>query len=150
MGGVPRLRAVECSAPRDHVWALISRPERWREWSPHVQGAQGLGTPEVKEGASGALVLRGGLRIPARVTEVTPGESWSWQVAGMHVRHAVRPDAGGSRIELAVEGAAAPWSLVALAYAPVASLIARNIARVAESTSSRRCWTKPRGRCEVV
>jgi hypothetical protein len=51
----------------------------------------------------------------------------------MHVRHAVRPAAGGSRIELAVEGAAAPWSLVALAYAPVAGLIARNIARVAES-----------------
>jgi hypothetical protein len=63
--GVPSVRAVESSAPTDHVWAVISRPERWREWSPHVQGAQGLGTPEVKDGASGAVVLRGGLRIPA-------------------------------------------------------------------------------------
>lgn len=78
-------------------------------------------------------MLRGGLRISARVTEVMPGESWSWQVAGLHVRHSVQPTAGGSRIEHVVEAWATPWSLVARAYAPISGLIARNIARAAEA-----------------
>jgi hypothetical protein len=103
-----------------------------------VSGAEGLGSPEVVQGATGTVVLRGGLRIAARVTEVRPGESWSWQVAGLHVRHAVRPAIGGSRIEHEVEGSALPWSLVALAYAPIIGLMARNIARVAERRSARR------------
>lgn len=133
MGGVTRVHAVECDAPPDRVWALISRPDRWSEWSPHVRGAEGLGSPEVVEGASGSVVLRGGLRIAARITQVNPGESWSWRVAGLRVCHVVRPaPGGGSRIEHEVEGSAPPWSVVAIAYAPIVGLIARNIARVAE------------------
>ena len=92
----------------------------------------GLGSPEVVEGASGHLVLRGGMRLAARITEVVPGKSWSWQVGGLHIRHSVRPVGTGSRIEHMLEGASRPWSLAARAYAPIVGLIARNIARVAE------------------
>ena len=128
-----RVHVVECHASPDRVWGLISQPDRWSEWSPHVRGAEGLGSPEVVEGRQGSVVLRGGLRIAARITQVSPGESWSWQVAGLRVRHAVRPaSGGGSRIEHAVEGSAPPWSLVAIAYAPIVGLIAQNIARVAD------------------
>jgi hypothetical protein len=127
-----RVHVVECDAPPERVWALISRPERWGEWSPHVRGAEGLGSPEVTEGASGSVVLRGGLRIAARVTEVRSGESWTWKVGGLRVRHLVRPAGSGSRLEHVVEGSTTPWSLVARAYAPVVGLIARNIARVAD------------------
>ncbi|MGE5407732.1 MAG: SRPBCC family protein [Syntrophothermus sp.] len=130
---MPRVHAVDCDAPPDRLWALVARPDRWAEWSPHVKGADGLGAPEVAAGASGHVILRGGLRIPARVTQVSPGESWSWQVGGLVVHHTVRPLPGGrSRLEQVVEGTARPWSAVALAYGPVVGLIGRNVARVAE------------------
>jgi len=128
-----RIYAVDCDAPPDRVWKLIAQPERWSEWSPYVSGAESLGSPEVAEGAEGCVVLRGGLRLAARVTRVVPGESWTWRVGGLTVHHAVRPAPGGrSRIEHAVEGSAPPWSIAAIAYGPIAGLIARNIARVAE------------------
>ena len=127
-----RVHAIETDAPPERVWALIARPERWGRWSPYVRGAMGLGSPEVVEGASGHVVLRGGVRLAARITEVVPNESWSWRVGGLHVRHSVRPAGTGSRIEHVVEGSSRPWSIAALAYAPIVGLIARNIARVAE------------------
>ncbi|HSJ18179.1 MAG TPA: SRPBCC family protein [Solirubrobacterales bacterium] len=130
-----RVRAVQCRAPVEVVWGLLARPDRWTEWSPHVRGAEGLGSPEVVAGASGHVVLRGGIRLPAQITEVEPGRSWSWEVGGLRVRHAVRTADGGSLIEHTVGGAAGIWSVAALAYAPIVGLIARNIARVAERRS---------------
>ena len=106
-----RVHAIETDAPPERVWALIAQPERWGRWSPHVRGAIGLGSPEVVEGASGHVVLRGGVRLAARITEVVPGES---------------------RIDHVVEGSSRPWSIAARAYALIVGLIARNIARVAE------------------
>jgi hypothetical protein len=100
-----------------------------------VRGAEGLGSPEVVAGASGHVVLRGGIRLPAQITEVEPGRSWSWEVGGLRVRHAVRTADGGSLIEHTVGGVAGIWSVAALAYAPIVGLIARNIARVAERRS---------------
>ncbi|MFN8159859.1 MAG: SRPBCC family protein [Solirubrobacterales bacterium] len=136
--------AIECDAPPERVWELISQPGHWPEWSPHVRGAEGLGAPQVTEGAEGRVVLRGGLRLRARVMEVIPDESWTWRVGGLVIRHTVRPlPAGRSRLEHVVEGSSARWSLAARAYAPLVGLIARNIARVAargptaRETSSR-------------
>jgi hypothetical protein len=40
-------------APVESVWSLMARPERWREWAPHVRGAWGLGEPEVIAGRRG-------------------------------------------------------------------------------------------------
>lgn len=127
-----RTYAVDCAAPPERVWELMSRPERWREWSPYVRGAEGLGEPEVVGGSRGHLITRGGVRIAATITAVAPGESWSWRVGGVVVHHRVRPAPGGSRIEHAVEGSVAPWSAVAFAYAPIVALIGRHLARVAE------------------
>ncbi len=130
---MPPAGAVDCDVPAELVWALLARPERWREWSPHVAGADGLGSPEVTAGADGHVVLRGGIRIPARIVEVAPGESWSWQVSGLRVSHRVTAlPSGRSRIEMSVEGRSAPWSAAALLYAPLVGLIVRNVARLAE------------------
>ena len=101
-------------------------------------GAEGLGSPEVESGREGHVVLRGGVRIPARITEVTPGESWAWRVGGIELRHTVVPRfGGGSRIEHVVQGSGLPWSAASLAYAPVVGLVARNLARVAEREAGR-------------
>ncbi len=126
------IHSVRCSAPADRVWELIARPDLWSEWSPHVRGAEGLGSPEVSEGARGSVVLRGGLRLGAEITEVTPGSSWSWRAAGLDIHHRVAPSGSGSRLEFEVASRGGPRSALALAYAPVVGLIAKNIARVAE------------------
>ena len=139
---------MEASAAE--VWSLVAEPGRWHEWSPYVAGAEGLGTPEVREGAVGAVVLRGGLRIGAEVLEVVPGESWTWQVKGLRIRHEVHPTpqlppavpSAGTvgernsrpercRLTMTPEGEGPFWGPAARAYRVPTALIARNIARVA-------------------
>ena len=45
-----------------------------------MRGAWGLGWPQVREGAVGAVRLFGVVPVPARVSRVNPGESWAWQI----------------------------------------------------------------------
>lgn len=86
----------------------------------------------MEEGARGEVILRGGLRVPAEVTRVEPGHSWSWKVGGMVVDHIVETAGSGSRLAMPVHAESAPWTPAAIAYAPVVNLIARRIVRVAE------------------
>jgi Polyketide cyclase / dehydrase and lipid transport len=137
---------VEIEASAAEVWSLIAEPARWHEWSPCVAGGEGLGTPEVEAGAKGSVVLRGGLRINAEILEVVPGQSWTWQVKGLRIRHEVesihpgttsdgrpRDEATprGSRLSMTPEGNGPFWAPAALAYRLPTALIARNIARLA-------------------
>ena len=64
----------QCAAPAAHAWELMARPQRWREWAPHVRGARGLGCPEIEPGARGEVLVLGGL--PCRRSSPTsePGE----------------------------------------------------------------------------
>jgi uncharacterized protein YndB with AHSA1/START domain len=124
------LGSVTIDAPPDAVWSLIARPGRWHEWSPYVAGAEGLGEPEVAEGAVGSVLLRGGLRIDAEILEVVPGRSWTWQVKGLVVRHQVEPILGGASLSMTSEGDGPIWAPFALAYRIPTALIARNVARV--------------------
>jgi uncharacterized protein YndB with AHSA1/START domain len=123
--------SVEVEASAAEVWSLVAEPERWHEWSPYVAGAEDLGTPEVRAGAQGSVVLRGGLRIDAEILEVVPGESWTWQVRGLRIRHEVEPTPGGCRLTMTPSGSGRLWGPAAWAYRVPTSLIARNIARVA-------------------
>ncbi len=128
-----KVPAVETTAAPERVWELISRPARWQEWSPYVGGGGGLGSPEVVAGSHGSVVLKGGVRLPARITEVRHGESWTWESMGLRIRHGVAPRAGGgATIEHEVEATSLLTRPLALGYVPVVALIARNIARVAE------------------
>ena len=65
-------------APPETTWVLLACPTRWEEWAPHVRGAWGLGWPQVREGAIGAVRLFGVVPVPARVIRVNPGESSSF------------------------------------------------------------------------
>ncbi|MBA3866538.1 MAG: SRPBCC family protein [Solirubrobacterales bacterium] len=99
---------TRCEAPPARVWGLLAGPEHWSRWSPYVRGADGLGSPEVTIGSKGHVILRGGVRIAAEITAVTPGESWTWRVGGLTIRHEVLPGPrGGSLIEHEVSGSAA-------------------------------------------
>jgi len=116
------------------AWALMAEPERWREWSPHVRGAWGLGEPEVRRGARGAAKLLGVVPIPARVTAVADGHSWTWSVGFIELDHRVDPDpegAGGSIVGVDIRAAPAVEAVLRFTYGPVVAVLVRNLARVA-------------------
>ena len=128
-------RGISSNTSPERLWAVVSRPGLWPEWSPYVRGAEGLGSPEVQPGSHGKVVLVGGIRLPAKILEVEAGRSWTWQVGGIIVEHQVMPAPEGSRLAMPVRPAGGLWKPAAMAYAPMVKLIARRIVRVAERES---------------
>jgi Polyketide cyclase / dehydrase and lipid transport len=123
---------TDCDAPAERAWELLARPDRWSRWAPHLRGARGLGTPEVRPGARGAALLLGVVPVPARVVAKRPGRSWSWRVGGVLIDHRVEPRPGGCTIAVDVDGPAPVEALMRLSYGPTMALLIRNLARVAE------------------
>lgn len=123
------------AAPPERVWALIARPDEWARWAPHIRGARGLGSPEVRPGARGAVRLLGLPVVPAQITAKEPGRSWTWQVGPVTLRHRVEPAPGGAlaAIELSAPGPLEP--ALVLTYGPVVGLVLRNLARVAAGSA---------------
>lgn len=120
------------SADPATAWSLIAEPARWHEWSPHVRGAWGLGEPEVRRGSRGAVRLLGVVPVPARVTAVAVGRSWTWSVGVMELDHRVESDgAGGSIVGVDIRAAPAAEAVLRFTYGPVVALLVRNLARVA-------------------
>jgi hypothetical protein len=112
------------SAPPAAAWRLLSRPDSWAQWAPHVRGAWGLGAPEVRTGAAGAARLFGAVPVPARIVAKRPGRSWTWRVGRLvDMVHRVEPADGGGclvAIDLRAPGPLEP--ALALAYGPVIQL----------------------------
>ena len=121
-------------APVEAAWSLIARPGRWHEWAPHVRGAWGLGSPEVRRGARGAARLLGAVPVPARVVAKRPGRSWTWRVGPVDIVHRVAPAPGRARGSVVAVDFVAPRALelvLAASYGPAVALLVRNLARVA-------------------
>jgi polyketide cyclase/dehydrase/lipid transport protein len=112
------------------AWDLLSRPDAWHEWAPHVRGAWGLGSPEVRAGASGFARLLGVIPVPAKITAKSE-RSWAWRVGPMTLVHRVEPRAGGCTvaIDLLAPGLLEP--ALAATYGPVIQLMLNRLARVA-------------------
>ena len=116
----------------DAAWALISRPELWSRWAPHLRGAVGLGRPEIRAGALGVALLAGVVPVPALIVGKLPGRSWSWQVGVVHMVHSVRPTAEGCEVQVRISAPRPVEWLLAATYGPVVGLLVRNLAQVAE------------------
>ncbi len=129
-------RSASSQASVATVWDLVARPENWSRWAPHVRGAWGLAGPDgfVRDGARGAARLGGALPVPVLITEVRPGRSWRWRVAGvMDMDHRVDPEAGGgSRVTVTLDGPAPLRVALGASYAPLVGLLVKRLARVAE------------------
>lgn len=123
-------------APPETAWALLACPTRWAEWAPHVRGAWGLGWPQVREGAVGAVRLFGVVPVPARIARVNPGESWAWQIGLVTVDHVVEelPDHQGSVIVVAIDAPGPLEPVVARTYGLVVGGLMERLARTAEAT----------------
>ena len=119
------------------IWPLLACPPRWHEWTPHVRGAWGLGWPQVREGAVGAVRLLGVVPVPAQITAVDPGRSWSWRVAGLaSVEHLVEPTPGGSRVTMTLDAPGPLGRALDAAYGPVVQALTEHLARVAEDEAA--------------
>lgn len=125
-----RYDAPSSAAPVD-AWALIARPGRWSAWAPHVRGAWGLGDPEVVQGARGAARLLGVVPVPAHVTEVVPGRSWTWVVGGVRMVHAVDPAPSGCVVAVELHAAAPVEAVLRRTYGPLVDALVGRLARVA-------------------
>lgn len=129
-------RSADSHAAPAAVWELVSQPGNWPRWAPHVRGAWGLAGPDgtVREGARGAARLFGALPVPVVITEVRPGRSWTWRVAGlMDMEHRVTPRrAGGSTATVTLDGPAPLRAAMAVTYLPLVGLLVERLARVAE------------------
>ena len=121
----------------EDVWSLLARPGRWAEWAPHLRGAWGLGAPEVRPGARGAVRLLGVVPVPATITAKKPGRSWTWRVGPAELVHRVEPHGEGSLVAIDLHAPMPLEGLLAATYGPLIALLVRNLARVAERPGRR-------------
>jgi hypothetical protein len=132
-----RTLSVLCPAAPEAAWPLLARPARWPEWAPHLRGAWGLGSPEVREGAIGAARLLGALPVPARIVAKRAGRSWTWRVGPVEMVHRVDPrPAGGCEVAIDLIAPGPLEAALAAAYGPVIEATLRRLARRAEAGQS--------------
>jgi hypothetical protein len=119
----------EATAPV--AWALMARPGAWSAWAPHVRGAWGLGTPEVRAGAVGAARLLGVIPVPAKITAKSE-RSWTWRVGPALMTHRVVAHGSGSVVAVDLSAPGPIESALAATYGPVIQTMLNRLARVAE------------------
>jgi uncharacterized protein YndB with AHSA1/START domain len=114
------------AAPPDVVWGLLVDIDEWPRWGPTVGLAWlGDGGTVIHEGSTGKVQPSVGPALPFTVTELVPGRSWSWRVAGIPgTTHAVEPVGAGTRVTFGVP-------LWAPAYLAVCALALRRLERLA-------------------
>ena len=110
------------------LWPLLSRPELWSSWAPHVRGAWGLGQPEVQARAKGAARLLGFVPIPAEIIRKSPGRSWGWRVGPVEMDHRLVPRRRGTTVEVTVKAPAAIELALRASYGPLMKLALRRLA----------------------
>lgn len=115
----------ECSGSGDPVraWELMSRPQEWSSWAPHVRGAWGLGDGEVRLGARGYARLLGVVPIPAQITAVDPGRSWTWEVGPVEMLHRVDRAAEGCTVAVEISAPAPIEAALRIGYRPLVELL---------------------------
>ena len=70
--------SVEIAAPASIVWNVFSDVERWPEWTASVTSLAGLDGPDLAVGKRFEIKQPRLPRLVWEVTEVLPGESWTW------------------------------------------------------------------------
>ena len=94
---------IEVAAPAEAVFATYADVERWPSWTSSVTSVELLDRGAFRRGAR-ARIRQPKLPVAVwQVTELVPGESFTWQARGPGVlttaRHVVTPlSAGRSRV----------------------------------------------------
>ena len=99
--------------PAVQMWNLLVDPAQWSAWGPSVRGVA-IDGAVLSKGATGTVTTAVGAKLPFRITAFEPGESWSWEVAGVGATdHDVTPlGADRCRVGFGVPWVAAPYLAV--------------------------------------
>lgn len=110
-------KVVEINAPAERAWEVLAEVGCWPEWTPSITAAEPLTEGALREGYRARLTVRGAGRSVWTVTEVVPGQRFTWGTALRGTRpvawHVVEPRPGGSRATLGVEVSGLPATLLA-------------------------------------
>jgi hypothetical protein len=103
----------EFDVPAGRMWELLVDTRAWPRWGPSVRDAS-LDGEVLAVGATGKVTTAMGATLPFRITALEPGESWSWEVAGVPATdHLVTPlGADRCRVGFGVPWVAAPYLTV--------------------------------------
>ena len=129
-----RTWTADSSASPAAAWALLACPELWSTWAPHVRGAWGLGSPEVRVGARGAARLLGVIPVPAKITAKSE-RSWTWRVGPTTLAHRVVEREGGCTVAIDLRAPGMLEPALAATYGPVIQLMLDRLARNAKTAS---------------
>ncbi|MGO9155921.1 SRPBCC family protein [Mycobacterium sp.] len=91
--------SIEIDAPAQLVWDVFSDVERWPEWTASVTSLVGQDGSALAVGRGFAIKQPGLQKLVWKVTEIEPGESWTWVHCSPGVRvtarHYVTAQSGG-------------------------------------------------------
>jgi hypothetical protein len=96
--------SITTTAPADRAWAAISGVTTWPNWTTSMNEVIPLDGPELVVGRRFRVRQPGLPSIVWRVSEVTDGESFSWEASspGVHTVafHRIDPDGDAVRISI--------------------------------------------------
>jgi hypothetical protein len=121
---------AESEARVPDAWALLSRPDEWSTWAPHVRGAWGLGAPEVRDGAVGIVRLLSVVPVPAKITAKSE-HSWTWRVGPTEMVHRVLPSHRGCIVAIDLRAPGPLEPALAVTYGPIIQATLNRLARLA-------------------
>jgi hypothetical protein len=129
-----RTFTADSSASPEAAWDLLAQPGAWSEWAPHLRGAWGLGSPEVRQGAFGFARLLGIVPVPAWIT-AKDERTWTWRVGPMTLVHRVEPRAGGCMVAIDLLAPGPLEDALAATYGPVIQMMLDRLASKAATRS---------------
>ena len=112
---------VDIAATPEQVWEVLADVERWSEWTETVTWVRRLDEGPLRSGSRAKVNQP---KIPETeyvVTELEPGQSFTWVATGPGVRTTARHDIearpdGGTRVRLSVEQAGPLGSVMGRFY----------------------------------
>jgi uncharacterized membrane protein len=135
---VEQSTSIDVQAPVDRVWEVLRDVERWPEWASTVTSVRRLDDGPLAVGTRARIEQP---RIPPTeyvVTELEPGQSFTWVATGPGVRttarHVLEERDGRTRVTLAVEQAGLVGRLMGRFYR---GLTDRYLATEAEGIKAR-------------
>lgn len=108
-----RSASIEINAPITAVWRLIAEFDHWPKWGPTVKTVDSA-ADAVGVGVTGRVKTVAGPWLPFEISEVEPGRSWHWKIAGVAATGHLLLDLGNgkTRVEFTVPLIFAPYVLV--------------------------------------